>query len=882
MKWTNPGHQLDDLGEKFLKVEKLYLYGINEVSKQTYDFLCWLGVADELDVSFLAGADCPKTYCGRPVIVMKPSWLRKISRAPEKVAVALLYTGEKVERKIFEEAGITNIFYLVPSNNRRDNFIQNFVCVWLMYKHGKLLSHWTNYLVTMRCNLNCKCCLNYNEFLHLPKDVTFEAFKSHIDTLFSKFDYLYSMHLCGGEPTMAKDLPKMIRYIAENYGNRIFDFFIITNGTIVPNDEIIEAMKEIGGHFLIDDYSQTTSRTKIEDVTSALDTHNVQYTLGKVSFWYDLNQDLTDYSDWSDEELERHKDSCNTYIHEFGEGRIYACCYQQYAHRAGQAALEPDDYIDIASTPKMQILEFRQGYTKKGHVSMCKTCQGIGDGAKKVAPSLQVQKRIRLNEKDKLQPGDMTDNLVSICVPIYNTEKFLERCIRSLQSQTYSSLEIILVDDGSTDESGAICDKYAAADARIKVIHKANGGESSARNAGLRAAQGEFIMFSDSDDEYFPNAVQALIDGIKADGVDLAIGGYVDKHKDAEYFATAHFRSLVSSEAVRTELMENCAYGAGYILSTVNGKLFRHELIANNRLAFDERFVIGNDSIFMNEYLSCTRTVYNVYAPTYIYYKYQPSERVQGMTWHYPDMFFLFVCVTDKRIKLAKLEIEEFNRLVAQAYQGWIYGAIDAAANEKYFENGLMPYLAASCQIDLLWIAANLDLTNHDVTQDPLLPTKQISYLVKNKRCQELRELFQAIAQSREVAPYQGEYVRQVVKLESKADWLPDSPAAETDTSVLPRKFRYAPDLGWVGRVNSLVMTVVAEGASEDVYEERLAALKEQWKPEPPIEQLRVALQASAIENERLRAAIQVYENSTIWRMTKPLRVVLDYVKGIR
>lgn len=92
-----------------------------------------------------------------------------------------------------------------------------------------------------------------------------------------------------------------------------------------------------------------------------------------------------------------------------------------------------------------------------------------------------------------------TDHLLTVIVPIYNVEKYLRRCIDSILVQTYGKLEIILVDDGSTDRSGQICDEYAQKDQRIKVIHKINGGSADARNTGLENATGEFIGFVDSE-----------------------------------------------------------------------------------------------------------------------------------------------------------------------------------------------------------------------------------------------------------------------------------------------------------------------------------------------------------------------------------------------
>ena len=96
------------------------------------------------------------------------------------------------------------------------------------------------------------------------------------------------------------------------------------------------------------------------------------------------------------------------------------------------------------------------------------------------------------------------ESMVSIVIPVYNCGEYLPRCVNSLTEQTYGNLEIILVDDGSTDSTPEICDRLAASDSRVAVVHKANGGVSSARNAGIEAAKGEFIAFADADEDAVP------------------------------------------------------------------------------------------------------------------------------------------------------------------------------------------------------------------------------------------------------------------------------------------------------------------------------------------------------------------------------------------
>lgn len=115
----------------------------------------------------------------------------------------------------------------------------------------------------------------------------------------------------------------------------------------------------------------------------------------------------------------------------------------------------------------------------------------------------------------------MEEKMLSVIVPIYNVEAYLERCLDSITSQDYSNLEIILVDDGSPDKCGQICDQYAKKDSRIRVIHKTNGGLSSARNAGLDVAKGDYISFVDSDDSIMPHMYSTMVSVIEENGLDI-------------------------------------------------------------------------------------------------------------------------------------------------------------------------------------------------------------------------------------------------------------------------------------------------------------------------------------------------------------------------
>ena len=125
--------------------------------------------------------------------------------------------------------------------------------------------------------------------------------------------------------------------------------------------------------------------------------------------------------------------------------------------------------------------------------------------------------------------------MISIIVPVYNVEKFLIQCVESICNQTHKDIEIILVDDGSTDSSSQICDELAQKDRRVIVIHKENGGSTSARNAGLKVSKGEYVGFVDSDDWIEPNMYERLLNLCVSEHADVAIGSRYINHEKDEY-----------------------------------------------------------------------------------------------------------------------------------------------------------------------------------------------------------------------------------------------------------------------------------------------------------------------------------------------------------
>lgn len=187
---------------------------------------------------------------------------------------------------------------------------------------------------------------------------------------------------------------------------------------------------------------------------------------------------------------------------------------------------------------------------------------------------------------------------VSIIVPIYGVEAYLAQCVESLLMQTHTNLEIILINDGSPDSSGNICDAYATQDSRVLVIHKENGGLSSARNAGLDRSSGEYICFVDADDWVEPDYVTSLLNAAVRVDADIAVCGFTnDLPAKSEVRGFVHGTSTVGSRDALKAL-----YGPDYLILTVAwNKLYRSELFREHR--FYEGMIHEDEAIIATLFL---------------------------------------------------------------------------------------------------------------------------------------------------------------------------------------------------------------------------------------------------------------------------------------
>lgn len=219
------------------------------------------------------------------------------------------------------------------------------------------------------------------------------------------------------------------------------------------------------------------------------------------------------------------------------------------------------------------------------------------------------------------------DILVSVIVPVYNVEEYLGRCVDSILTQTYRNLEVILVDDGAKDASGAICDSYAQKDPRVRVVHKENGGLSSARNAGIDIAQGTYLEFVDSDDWLEPDAVEAMLGLAQCHQVELVVAGRWDvsaKTGEKKKGLCPLLQEAVSGEELVRRIFrwENCD-------SSACDKLFHRRLFREMRFPLG---VVCEDVPIMYRIVLDAGCIAMLDRPVYNYYHRSGSITYTGIS----------------------------------------------------------------------------------------------------------------------------------------------------------------------------------------------------------------------------------------------------------
>lgn len=257
-----------------------------------------------------------------------------------------------------------------------------------------------------------------------------------------------------------------------------------------------------------------------------------------------------------------------------------------------------------------------------------------------------------------------TTPTISVIVPVYNAEKYLHRCIDSILAQTYTDFELLLIDDGSKDQSGEICDEYAQKDTRVHVFHQENGGVSSARNLGLDNAKGEWITFVDSDDWVVCFFLEELF---KGSDTDLSICGFKIQGSDEIWQCQPKDCSLDKQGIIN--LFESVEYRSYY--STPWCKLYRRKIIDQNGIRFNEMLKNGEDSLFVMQYFAYTKSIKQNSNQLYFYSR--DTAGASTKTKEKAQQFIYLVEEICKAATVVALELGIDSKKQLYGYFDWAY-----------------------------------------------------------------------------------------------------------------------------------------------------------------------------------------------------------------
>lgn len=321
--------------------------------------------------------------------------------------------------------------------------------------------------------------------------------------------------------------------------------------------------------------------------------------------------------------------------------------------------------------------------------------------------------------------------IVSVIVPVYNLEHCLIRCLESLVNQSYSDFEVILIDDGSTDDSYNICNGFSQKDSRFCVMHYDNHGVSFARNRGLEKAMGDYVMFVDGDDEILSDMLMSYVSAIEKSRADVVIGGLTLIEEDGGREIKAPAQKGTFSSEFWNELCKDNSGVYGY----VSNKLYRRQLLENNKIRFREDMTAQEDLAFALSAYEKSKEFCLIEYSGYLYYRVPGKRRM-------PIKDLL-----ENQIKLqheakAAGALETNIMCVIDRIQGMVYNAAFGVEDEAEFGqwadiDGLKDILKQKkiCQIEKKWIISLFIKEKYAVIYQYFQFRKKLKRILRKENC---------------------------------------------------------------------------------------------------------------------------------------------------
>lgn len=371
MKWKNRGHEFDKVFENIKKCTSVYLFGAGHDGEMVYHVLTKIYPGVEVmgfidnDISKIGGHKC-----GLPILS-----LQQIEKR-DSVGIVVSFASEfikDIDDQLVKAGWESKISFW---------HFEEYLSVYAAYEYNKVYFSSICILPTTACNLRCKSCLNFTNYIKQFENRDIEKIKNEVDIYFKCVDYSGLFFISGGEPLLYPHLIELIDYIGENYRKRMYEFGMVTNGTICPTKELLERINKYNMKITIDDYRDSVPNKEIEInntiniVCKNLDESN--YSIRKYDEWISLYPHFVETL--NENELIQKYNRCHCPWQEYRAGRLYSCDYASFADVAciNSTDIETETFslMDYKEKQIKELIEFRLGYTTKGYVEFCKICAG--------------------------------------------------------------------------------------------------------------------------------------------------------------------------------------------------------------------------------------------------------------------------------------------------------------------------------------------------------------------------------------------------------------------------------------------------------------------------------------------------------------------------
>ncbi len=368
-KWTNKGHEFDELGNYFKENKNILILGYddnknNEIKKKL-DFL-----ADKVKIT------------SKKVDTILYYLIKHFGTAflPKNTIFVVEQDSHKILRRLLSYKSVQqnkNVFM-------QNDFFEKYLSIFAVYVADITYSESQCNILTTLCTLNCKHCLNFNPYLKDASHNDFEIIKRNIDIYFKAFDYCGLFHLSGGEPFMHPKCSNIIRYIHDNYKDKIQELGVSSNLVVNLSDELCQALHDCNVILFVDDYTDQIDEKKIrlfKQSMEKLKKYNVNYVINKGSElrWFGVFPPVADYTKLTENDLACRYDKCGYRNSEIRNGFINNCNYSGFAQRAGIVEQDYSEWYDLNTytrDKKIELIEYRLGYSEKGYPEFCKYCNG--------------------------------------------------------------------------------------------------------------------------------------------------------------------------------------------------------------------------------------------------------------------------------------------------------------------------------------------------------------------------------------------------------------------------------------------------------------------------------------------------------------------------